>query len=195
MCILAALLPFASGAQAPRPPGALGGDGSRQNPFLMPPGYRGSSGDERGLELHRRIPGFAGIYFDREHQRRVVRIKRGQPFPEPADARKAISEVMGTPEALLDSVAFEEADRDFAELIAFKDRISNSWVAGEMTGMGINERAGRVTVSVRDAKNMGETQAMLKRLAVPADVVEIVEMPMFQQLRERVRKDIEPNPQ
>src|SRR5689334_7995583 len=110
LCISAALLALPVSAQQPGPPpGALGGDGSPENPYRMSPGYRGSSGDENGLELHRRVPGYAGIYFDRKHDRHVIRIKRGQPLPPSAAARKAVSEVMNIPEAELERAAFEDA--------------------------------------------------------------------------------------
>ncbi len=101
----------------------------------MAPGYprQLSSGDEMRLELHRRLPGYAGIYFDREHNRSVIRIKRGQPPQSPVVARTAISELMGGPEDRFERLAFEGADRDMAELMALKHRVNSSWVAGEMT--------------------------------------------------------------
>ena len=147
------------------------------------------------MELHRRVPGYAGIYFDRKHNRHVIRIKRGQPLPPSATARKAVSEVMGIPEAEIERAGFEEADRDMAGLIELKDRISMSWV-GEMSGLGINQRAGRITVSVRDRKNMAETEAMLKRLRVPPDAVEIMELPPIIIERNAVirRESTESNP-
>ncbi len=143
------------------------------------------------LELHRRLPGYAGIYFDREHNRSVIRIKRGQPPPSPAVARKALSELMGGPEDRFERLAFEDADRDMAELMALKDRVNSSWVAGEMTGLGMNEKAGRITISVQDRKSMAGTEAMLERLGVPADAVEIMEMPPIIIERNRVTLPIE----
>jgi len=70
-----------------------------------------------------------------------------------------------------------------------------SWV-GEMSGLGINQRAGRITVSVRDRKNMAETEAMLKRLRVPPDAVEIMELPPIIIERNAVirRESTESNP-
>lgn len=179
-CISAALLALPVTAQEPGPPsGALGGDGSQENPYRMPPGYRGNSGDEMGLELHRRLPGYAGIYFDRERNGYVIRIKRGQPHPSATAARKAVSEVRGGPQDQFERLAFEDADRDMAELIALKDQVARSWVSGEMSGLGIKVKTGRVSIGVLDRKNMAGTTAMLKRLGIPTDAVEIVELQAF----------------
>lgn len=173
--ISVALLAAPASAQLGRsPPGAPGGDGSLENPYRMPPGYRGSAGDEMALELDRRIHGYAGTYLDREHDQYVVRIKRGQPWPSVAMARKALLDVQGGPEEHLERLAFEDADRDMAELVAMKDRVRAAWVTREMSSVSIDVMTGRLKIAVRDPKNAPGTEDMLKRLGIAADAVEIV---------------------
>jgi hypothetical protein len=151
-------------------------NGGHDTPVRMPPGYRGNSADKMRLEVHRRLPGFAGLYFDGERQRYVIRIKRGHPLPEHAATRDAVSEVMGIPGASLESAVYEESNYDFAELLELKDRITAAFVTNEMTGLGIDTERGRVLIGVRDRKKSTGTEAMLKRLGVPPAAVEIWEI-------------------
>lgn len=147
-------------------------------PVRMPPTYRGSAGEEMNLKVHSRLPGFAGVYFDRARRCHVIRIKRGQPFPARAVAREAFSGWLGMTDADVDAAVYEESDYDYAELLELKDRLSR--VVPGRTGIGIDTRHGRVAIGVRDEQSIAEAKATLSSLGVPPAAVEIHVLPVVE---------------
>jgi hypothetical protein len=129
--------------------------------------------DDALLEVSASVPGFGGMYYD-EQGRLVVRLVHASAAPA---AERAIAAVFGREKLPAEGLVTAPATRTFPQLKALHGRVTPEVlsVAGAVL-TDVDERTNRVAIGIERAEARPRVEAVLARLGVARDAIEIVEV-------------------
>jgi hypothetical protein len=138
-----------------------------------PQGRKGPVGlDSVFSEIGGRIHGFAGFYLGRDGAVNVMLVDRAQN----GLARREVSELLGrTRGRALGHMNVKQAKYDFRQLYAWKEAIAGAAGDVGLTLSGVCEERNQVCISVRRGGGVAAAQALLARLGIPTDAVDVEE--------------------
>ena len=120
----------------------------------------------------KRIPGFAGIYYDNVG---VLVLRLGDPTRE-AEAQVAAKEILGKRYELSTVTRTLKADYDFLALAEWRNRLESTWdKLPEVVSLDVDEIRNRVAIGVTSATSVDRVTDVLATLSIPPEAVAIVE--------------------
>lgn len=129
--------------------------------------------DDALLEVAAAVPSFGGMYYD-EQGRLVVRLMDASAAPA---AERAIAAVFGQEKLPAEGLLTEPATRTFAQLKALHEQVTPAVLSVAGTVLtDVDERTNRVAIGIERAEVRPLVEAVLERLAVVREAIDIIEM-------------------
>ena len=179
-------------SQSPTPQSPAGMEPSTPSTALTAAELQAAGG--RGLDaeftrLSRVIPGFAGMYYDRTGKLTVnlkppagrVSALRGTDLAGRlrTAGNAAVQQRLGN----ASTVVTKAVQYDFAELQAYRNRLSKIFTVRGVVSVGTDEEANRVRIGIERTANQQEVVRALARAGVPREVVTITRMSAIKDLK------------
>lgn len=131
-----------------------------------------------------RVPGFAGLYFDRGGTRNILLADPGRSEQARLEVAEYLQRGHGKP---LGQVRLVPVRYDFRQLYAWRTAIlqvlAETNVAPANTSIGICEHENRVCIGARRGGGLGVLRDVITRLGIPADAVRITEEDPLQSVK------------
>ena len=186
-------------SQSPTPQSPAGMEPSTPSTALTAAELQVAGGRGRDAEftrLSRVIPGFAGMYYDRTGKLTVnmkppagrVSALRGTDLAGRlrTAGNAAVQQRLGN----ASTVVTKAVQYDFAELQAYRNRLSKIFTVRGVVSVGTDEESNRVRIGIQSAANEREVVRALARAGVPREAVSITRMSAIKDLKslqERIR--------